>query len=216
MSDAVSIAPENSLVAMLVDAIERELEPLYGSCTSDFLGPCMVALSRGEVLVGRVPVYDLPLLQRPLAVAYHDGRLTIDGVLMICDISSRFLAPGLDHHRGMTWRLPLVLPASDSYDVALAWYALIGWQTAAMTARCAEGCPDCHGSGLVPIEHCGRGTLATTCSCLDVEVPDEVLDREPWDFGAVVERLPHEELALAMEEPGTWYVTQRIEEARAA
>lgn len=186
---APTLSPQ---AAMLVDAIERELDPLYMTTLVDFLSPCVIALSRGEVLVGRVDLSGGPWAKKPIAAAYPDGRLTIDGALVSCDLRRLDLAPHLRDDRGMNWRLPLVLPANNAFDVALAWYALIGWQNADQIARRGDGCPECHGACMVQQDHAGAGRLAVECDCVSFDPPDE------WE-------MPREEDAVAREEPGAWF-----------
>lgn len=127
-----------------------------GADVEPFLAPCVRALAQGRVLVGRTSDILTPGVlraSRPLVAAYPDGRVTIYGEAIEGALGS------------------LRLPGS-AYDAALAFYALVGWQRAEMIARAHEGCPDCHGSGVVPRDSLGRGSLFVACDCGEIEDED--------------------------------------------
>lgn len=181
---------DNHETAILVAAIECEMEPMYLAGTSDFLMPCVVALTLGNVLVGRLQYAPGSMSAHPLIAAYPDGRVTIDGVSVVCDLTGRSMAPSLDAQRGKPWRSLLALPARSFFEPAFAFYALVGWQSASQIARRSEGCAECGGSGLVPVDGVGIGRGFEACGCVDVQ--------SDWSS-------PRDEDDLAREEPGAWY-----------
>ncbi len=186
-------------VQMVLEALEQELDPAYTLSVVDFLTPCVAALARGEVLVGRRQGQERTVAAMPLVVAYPDGRLVIDGEEVVCNLGSVELAPAhRAERRGSVWARRVQLPAPDAFELASIWYALIGWQGADMIARRGEGCPTCHGVCFTERDHPGIGRLAVPCDCVEVDMldwlaepDDDVLAREepgPWICGADIAR----------------------------
>lgn len=184
--------PFSPQAAMIVAAIERELEPAYAAGTADFLTSSVFALATGKVLVGQVWAPALPSHRRPIAAAYPEGRLTIDGVDVVLSLDQTIeLGQSLRTDRLKSWTMNLEIPGT-AYDIALAWYVLIGWQNADRIASRGVGCPTCRGTGLLTAETFGPGRCFPACDCLDVDWPDDWLDPAR----------PDEE--LAREESGAW------------
>lgn len=182
---------QTAAVHMVIEALEQELDPAYTLSVVDFLTPCIAALTRGEVLVGR-RFGSGPVATMPLVVAYPDGRLVIDGTEVVCNLGSVELAPALrPQRRGSIWARRVQLPAPDAFELASIWYALIGWQGADMIARRGEGCPTCHGVCFTERDHPGIGRLAVPCDCVEVDMIDWT--PEP------------DENVVAREEPGAWF-----------
>ena len=186
----------SSQARLVVEAIEHEMEPC--APVTHFLAPCVHALVRGQILVGPIrPEIGGERTRPVLVAAFPDGRLTVGGVEVRCDLAGVELSPGLVRHRGHTWSVPIQLPARDAFDLAVCWYSLVGWQIADMIAREGEGCPDCRGACVVPVESAAAGRLFVSCACVEVEVPDESAGRAR----------PEED--DAREEPGAWFQVAR-------
>lgn len=158
---------------LVVEAIELEMEPEYGDRTSAFLTSSLVALTRGEVLVGSLRRELCRGERAPLVAAFPDGRLTIAGREVRADLEGIEFGIDLVMRRGYTWWMPIVLPSPSTYDLAVCWYSLVGWQVADMIARRGEGCSDCRGACVLPVDVAAAGRIWVPCGCVEEALPDE-------------------------------------------